>query len=178
MTTAFLQRQPDSSDRERWRAELATPPPSVHQNHRLVLFLFRVGNARYGIEPSCIELAAPLSTLHSMPHRSASLAGVVNVRGTVTLCFSLSHILSSSISPPSPRPMLLVLTHHGWRVACQVDEAVGVAEFERTSLLPVPATLDATSRAHVKGMFAIESGHDIGWLDAESLFKAFDAAAR
>ncbi|MCX6878492.1 MAG: chemotaxis protein CheW [Verrucomicrobia bacterium] len=178
MTPAFSQRLPASSDREKWRAEIAAIPPATHQLGRLVLFLFRVGGERFGIEPTHLDLTAPLPALHSMPHRSASLAGVVNVRGAVTLCFSLAKLLGCAPGPVSPRPMLLVLTLGAWRVACQVDVAEGVAEFERAALMPVPATMDAAGRAHVKGIFPCRTGQDIAWLDAESLFKAFDGVAR
>jgi chemotaxis signal transduction protein len=177
MSTAFLQRKPDAADRERWRAELAAIPPATRHGERLVLFVFRVGGECFGIEPAHVELAAPLPGIHTVPHRGAALAGVVNVRGTVTLCFSLEHILGSTPDTAAARPMLLALTQRGWRVACRVDEAAGVAEFKPSALRPAPATLQATGRSHVKGIFTSGGGRDVAWLDAGSLFEAFDAAA-
>jgi chemotaxis signal transduction protein len=176
MTTDFLQREPDASDRERWRTEVATPPPAQHDDERIVLFVFRVGGERFGIEPSHMELAAPLSGIHSIPHRGKALAGVVNVRGTVTLCFSLADILGSAPGPAPERPMMLVLAHRGWRIACRVDAAEGVSGFARSVLQPPPSTLRSAGRSYVKGIF--HSENDIAWLDLPSLFEAFDAAAR
>lgn len=178
MNVAFLQREPDAADRERWRDGLASPPPAARNQERLVLFVFRVGAERFGIEPANIDLAAPLPGLHSIPHRGAFLAGVVNVRGAVTLCFSLEDVLGSSPGPATDRPMMLVLSHGGWRVACRVDEAFGVSEFDRASLLPLPATSQAAGRSHLVGILPGGDGHDVGWLEAGSLFEAFDAAAR
>jgi len=176
MTLDFLQREPTAADRENWRAELAAIPAATSHDGRVVLFVFRIGGERFGIEPTYIELATPLPTIHSMPHRGTALAGVVNVRGAVTLCFSLTEILGSAPGPGTAQPMLLVLTHGAWRVACRVDAAEGVAEFTTADLLPVPATLHATGRAHVTGTFAADP--DIHWLSATSLFDAFDRAAR
>ena len=177
MTTAFLQREPDPADRERWRDELAAIPPAARCGERLVLFLFRVGSERFGIESAYLELAAPLPGLHSMPHRREALAGVINVRGSVTLCFSLANILGCAAGPAPVRPMMLVLTHRTWRVACRVDACEGMAEFERSALLPVPATLLAASRTHLKGLFGAGDEPDVAWLDADSRFNAFNAAA-
>lgn len=176
MTTDFLQREPDAGDRERWRTEIAAPPAVPNEDGRLVLFVFRVGGERFGIEPAHMELAAPLPGVHSIPHRGQALAGVVNVRGTITLCFSLADILGSAQGPATERPMMLVLSHRGWRVACRVDAAEGVSGFAQSDLQPPPATLRPAGRSHVKGIF--HSENEIAWLDASSLFEAFDAAAR
>lgn len=178
MTTAFLQREPDPADRERWRVELAATPPSTRHEGRVVLFVFRVGAERFGIEPSFLELAAAMPKLHTVPHRGASLAGVVNVRGAVTLCFSLPVILGCAPGPPAVRPMMLVLAYGGWRAACQVDAAEGVAELEHAALQAVPATLHPAGRSKVKGIFPSATGPDIVWLDAAALFEAFEGAAR
>lgn len=178
MTTAFLQREPDAAERERWRVDLAKAAAGTRHVGRVVLFVFRVGAERFGIEPAYLELAAPMPKLHSVPHRGAALAGVVNVRGAVTLCFSLPVILGAAPGQPTTRPMLLVLAKGGWRAACQVDAAEGVADLEYASLRAVPATLHAAGRAKVKGIFPAKTGPDIAWLEADALFEAFDGAAR
>jgi chemotaxis signal transduction protein len=74
--------------------------------------------------------------------------------------------------------MMLVLALHGWRVACRVDAAEGVTEFDRSSLVPVPATLDGARRAYVNGIFPSHNAQDIAWLNVDSLFNAFEAATR
>ena len=178
MNPAFFEREPSAADRERWRSQVAAEPPSASHEGQLALFVFRVGGERFGIEPAHVELAAPLPGIHSIPHRGVSVAGVVNVRGTVTLCFSLADVLGSSSGPDMDRPMLLVLAHRGWRVACRVDEAEGMASFVQSGLQPPPVTLQAAGRAHVRGIFESETGPGVGWLDVDSLFGAFDAAAR
>jgi chemotaxis signal transduction protein len=178
MNAAFFDREPALADRERWRSEIAATPPTSDREGRLVLFVFRVGGERFGIEPAHVELAAPLPVIHSMPHRGVSIAGVVNVRGGVTLCFSLADVLGCAPGASADRPMLLVLAHGGWRVAARVDEAEGVSAFAQSSLQPTPSTLQASGRTHVKGIFESGDGRGVGWLDVNSLFGAFDAAAR
>lgn len=176
MNAAFFQREPGAADRERWRSEVAAIPPSSDHEGRLVLFVFRVGGERFGIEPARVELATLLPDIHSMPHRGASLAGVVNVRGTVTLCFSLADVLGCAPGPAEERPMLLVLAHGAWRVACRVDKAEGMSSFAQADLQAPPSTLQAAT--HVKGVFESGNGPGVAWLDMGSLFEAFDAAAR
>jgi len=178
MNAAFFQREPAVADRERWRSEIAAVPPAASDHDRLVLFVFRVGGERFGIRPAHVEHAAPLPGIHSIPHRGVSVAGAVNVRGTVTLCFSLADVLGCAPGPAASRPMLILLSHGGWRVACRVDDTEGVTAFPQSSLRPPPATLHAGGRARVKGIFESENGSGVGWLDAASLFEAFDAAAR
>lgn len=178
MTTAFFEREPETTDRERWRSEIAAPPPAASNEGRLALFVFRVGSERFGIEPVHVELAAPLPVIHSLPHRGAAVAGVVNVRGTVTLCFSLADVLGSAPGPSADRPMLIVLAHEGWRVAVRVDDAENVSSFAQASLQATPSTLQASGHTHVKGVFESSDGAGVGWLDVHSLFAAFDAATR
>ena len=178
MNTAFFSREPGAADRERWRSEIAAIPASASDGDRLVLFVFRVGGERFGIEPAHVELAAPLPVIHSVPHRGASVAGVVNVRGTVTLCFLMEAVLGCLSGPPSERPMMLVLANGGWRVACRVDEAEGVSSFEKADMQPPPSTLQAAGHSHVRGIFESGDGAGLGWVGVDSLFGAFDAAAR
>ena len=178
MNTAFFQREPSVADRERWRSEIAATLPTTDDDDRLVLFVFRVGGERFGIEPAHVELAAPLPGIHSIPHRGASIAGVVNVRGAVTLCFSLADVLGCASGPSATRPMLLVLNHGGWRVACRVDDAEGVSSFARSDLQAPPATLQAADHTHVKGILESGNGPGVGWLDVASLFEAFDLTMR
>ncbi|MEI6674109.1 MAG: chemotaxis protein CheW [Verrucomicrobiota bacterium] len=178
MIATFFQCEPTAADRERWRAELAATPSATRRDERLMLFLFRVGGECFGIEPAHVEFIAPMPAIHSMPHRGTALAGVVNVRGAVTLCFSLASILGCAAGPATTtHPMLLVLALRGWRVACRVDAAAGVEGFPPAAKLPAPATLHAAGRTHLKGLFPSAAGRDVGWLDANSLFDAFHAAA-
>jgi len=177
MKTTIFNREIDAADRERWRQELALPLVDDRKSDWVTLFVFRVGAEWFGLDPMVLDLAEPMPKLHSLPHRGPVIAGVVNVRGTVSLCFSLEQVLSCLKGNVSPSPLMLVLSYQGWRVACKIEEAAGMVKFKKELLHPVPSTLAASRQRHIHGLFDWKS-HGVGWIDAALLFQTFEEGAR
>lgn len=175
MKETIFNREPDSCDRQRWQEELAAPQDEARGRSGIRLFVFRCGGEWFGIDPKTVVLTDPLPPVHTVPHRAKALAGVVNLRGAVTLCFSLEEALQCSPGPASARPMLLALAYDGWQITCRVDEASGIFSFDPDTVTAPPATLSAGR--HVTGLFS-EGGRSIARLDPEQLFNTLKEAAR
>lgn len=177
MKSDFLQREPSQADREAWRAQLAMPP-AVRSTGLVTLFVVRCGDERIGLDPAVVGLVMPEGVTHSIPHRGAALAGLANVRGALTLCFSLRHLLGCDREAESGQGMWMVLQHRGWRVACRIDAAIGMRAYDPNSRVEVPATMRTPATARVAAMFPDPQIGDVAWLDADSLFNAFENVAR
>lgn len=176
MNAAFFHREPEPGEREQWQKKLAEPVGENRTREALRRFVFRAGCEWFGLDPAMLLFAAPLPLVHTVPFRPEGLAGVVNVRGRVTLCFFLEKILQCAPGPTTDRPMMLALEQAGWQVACRIEEAKGVRLFDPTAIVPPPATLPFNSR-HVTGI-CNDGKRNVALLDPERLFTALEEAAR
>jgi len=176
MTASFFHREPEPGEREQWRKELAAPAAEDRAHYAIRRFVFRTGSEWFGLDPALLLFTGPLPPVHTVPFRPAGLAGVVNVRGRVTLCFLLEKILQCAPGPATARPMMLALEHAGWQVACRIEEAEGIQLFDPAAIAPPPATLPFNSR-HVTGI-CTNGKRNVALLDTDRLFTALEEAAR
>lgn len=178
MSTSIFDHPIDPTDREQWRAVIATPLSELHPSGQQSVFVFRVGDEWFGLAPEKITMVAPLPMVHSIPHRRPIVTGVVNVRGTVTLCFSLQIALgSASADNDKTSAMMLVLDHKNWHIAGIIDAALGMVKFNPDEVIPLPATLEADNKHHLSGIIT-HDGIDIGWIDTDALFATFIEGVR
>lgn len=177
MNTVFLQRELEDCDRQQWRRELAAPLVADQAAQIVKLFVFRAGGEWFGIEPPAVVLTEPMPPVHSVPQRGKALVGVVNLRGSVTLCFSIADALHCLAGPVSARPMMVALVCDGWRVTCRVDDVAGIRSFDRKTLAEPPATLACAATRHVIGIFQADKV-SVAWLDRQKLFHTLQEAAR
>lgn len=177
MNHTHYQRDIEPGDREQWRRELAAPAIAARHPNRMQLLVFRAGSEWFGLEPGQVAFVAQLPALHTLPQRGKILAGLVSVRGTITLCFSVAAALNCAPGPDNRRPMMIALTPPDWHCACRVEEVSGVRFFDRDHLLAPPANLACAASGHVRGLFA-DGARSIAWLDPAPLYKTFAEAAR
>lgn len=177
MKSNRYEQQLDPVDRETWLHELAAPRNENITRGHSRLFAFRCGGEWFAIDPHAVVLVEPMPPVHSIPHRPKILAGAVNLRGAVTLCFSLKEALQCAPGPESGQPLLLALQHDGWQVACRADEASGIISFDPETLTPPPATLAAAGSRHITGLFTLK-GRSIACLDTKRLFNTFEETVR
>ncbi len=166
----------EARDRGRWREELAAP---ISEKRRLSAktFVFRCGDEWFSIDPNIVVSVMPMLPVHSIPNRSHSLAGVVNFRGVITLCFLLDKVLQSVAVSEVGRPMLLALKYNNWLVACRVEEVSGMIEYDSFELKAPPATLVGVAAGRITGLFSFE-GRSIACLNVEKLFDRLKDEAR
>lgn len=96
------------------------------------MLLFRLGEEWLALATRCLVEVAPLQPVHSLPHqRSRALQGVVNVRGALVPCLSLTDLLDLDVlgtASTSARvmPRMLIIAAAGGSVVVRVDEVDGI----------------------------------------------------
>ena len=168
--------------------DIETPPHYVQESTEAVagekpavaaqataVVIFRVG-AEWLALPSAIfrEVAAD-RLIHSLPHRrSGALLGVVNIRGELLVCASLTHILGvdGGIASGGTRRML-VIQEGSNRTVCPVDDVHGIERFQPQSLNQVPAILGAAALTYTRGVLSWRR-RSVGVLDSDLILQALN----
>jgi chemotaxis-related protein WspD len=141
--------------------------------------LFRIRNEWLALPTQAFQEVAERRLIHSLPHRREGIVqGLVNVRGELLICVSLSRMLGlgktafdKTVKPEEPR--LLVVTWNGHRLVFPVDEVQGIQRFEPDELKPAPATIAKSSHTFTKAIL-LSRERTIGLLDTESLFASLN----
>lgn len=138
----------------------------------------------FRLEREWLALATPVfqetispTIIHSIPHRSNKiLRGLVNIRGELQLCISLSNLLNLEVVDhpivalsPVVYPRMMVVEKAGNIWVFPVDELYGVQRFTADELQNTPNSLTATTQNFTKGFFYWR-GHSLSYLDEELLF--------
>lgn len=135
--------------------------------------LFRIGREWLGIDTSLVQEIAERRPLHSLPHRRLGIVlGLVNVRGELLLCVSLSRLLHlGQDASGSHRAFSRLIVLNSGRFAFPVDEVHGVHRFSRQELKPPPVTLthDHSRQGGLTRGLLPWRGHLVGYLDGEAL---------
>lgn len=195
---ALLNRVPPTGYIEEWTKLLARPK-ETEAGFTDTAFVFRIGPEWLALSARlCVEIVA-MRPIQRVPHRSDRMfIGLASVRGELLLCFSLANLLglepASRLEPafrlePASRlepaaelsgaaiaatkvmPRLLVARKDRFAVALPVDEVMGLHQFHRDALQPIPATVAHAVPQFSRGMLAA-NGRKIGLLDDELVFHA------
>jgi chemotaxis-related protein WspD len=162
-----------------WRAEWATglaSPVDTGENRQTKLFVFRLGNEWFGVDPGIVSEAARVVPVRSLPHDdSAIVAGLVSLRGRVLVLLKLAEFLQVSRREPDPAlHRLLIFRHDEWRFGALAGEVAGFLRFPAAQVLSLPATHGRDETAFAHGLFT-RPGRSIIWLNTGRLFPALQA---
>lgn len=176
----LLDRVPPVGEAAIWRSEFARPAPLPKEGTESIL-VFRIGSEWLGLQTSLIKEIAEERKIHSLPHqRNAAVLGIVNIRGALVLCMSLTRLLNAEKAVREEeiknrtlfKPMLV--TNHGEHaIVFSVDEVYGVHRFSRSALAPVPSTVDRKAAIYTVGILPWRD-KTLGVLDGDSLFYALN----
>ena len=90
----LLNRAPPVGEAVLWRSESASPERLPRGGEESIL-IFRVGGEWLGLQSALIKEIAEERQIHSLPHqRNAAVLGIVNIRGALVLCMSLTRLLN------------------------------------------------------------------------------------
>ena len=151
------------------RKKLTTPA-------RLSVVIFRLEAECFALPAQVFQEVAERRPQHSLPHRARSIAlGIVNIRGELLVCASLTRLLGvPETAPRNQRALmdrLLVANWNGHRVAFPVDEVFGIHRFQQDELRESPSTAGRSTLTYTRGVIAWRE-RPVGFLHAESLFAA------
>ncbi|WP_020184723.1 chemotaxis protein CheW [Methylopila sp. 73B] len=161
-------------------AERAGEGAAEDESDARAALLFRIGDEWLALPTDHLhEVAQPRRT-HSLPHRRDDLVlGIVNVRGELLVCVSLSALLgiSAGAAEAGERsragPRLVVIGRDGHRVAFPVDEVHGVHRYSARDVVALPATIGKAVSSYAVGMIAWK-GRAIGRLDDALILETLD----
>jgi len=163
-----------------WADHFAQAKPAQEPDtHSAVVF--RIGPEWFAFPTVLFDEIAELRTIHSLPHRrSGAVLGLVNVRGELIICVSLSRMLGlgEGLPPKADRSgivhgWLVVIRHEGARTAFPVDEVRGTHCYHSRELRSVPATVVKAAAAYTKALLPWRD-KTVGCLDDQLIVRTLN----
>lgn len=165
---------------DQWTQILAGVPEERTKDTLSIIY-FRIGEEWFSLSTRYFVEVSQIKSIHRIPHQSGeSITGLVNVGGSVRLCFSLSNLLSIKDGSDQPKAKhgvyqrYLVIQIDENDFVFPVDEVGGVYRYSAPELKQVPATIDGERAGLLLGVLEID-GNNVACLDAEKLGLAIGA---
>lgn len=156
------------------------PGPAAGSTTRHALepiLVFRIGDEWLGLPARVVDEVIAPRPVHPLPHRrNQAVRGLVNVRGTLTVCFAVGDLLGiapASHDYPGTIARMLVIGGTGRATAVPVDAVYGIERFPEDGLQPVPGTVGRAGATYTRAV-APWGAASVGLLDAQLLLYAID----
>ena len=187
----LLEREVPSDYLKEWTAVLAVPQeepswgiasPDTFRSGRAVdtlsTLIFRLSNERFALPVRVLQEVTHPCVIHKLPHRSNDLLlGLVNIRGEILLCASLSHLLGLDATKPPSNSMhlarMLVVGKKDSNWVFPVDEVYRIYRFELKELKPAPVVISKANETYTQGVIDWQN-EKLSYLDAQLLFDTLD----
>ena len=178
--SVLLNRVPPEGYLEEWTGRIAQPQAADLAGTKSIV-IFRIGEEWLALPTGVFLEVAELRPVHTVPHREDNVVkGLVNIRGELLICISLSGLLGfeaveQSAEKPKQRAAqrrMLVVAHSSDRAVFAVDEVHVGRRYHPDELKPVPATLalaTGVNAAYTIGILPWDE-RNVGVLDDELLF--------
>ena len=139
--------------------------------------IFRLVDEWLALSTAVFREVAPLRPVHSLPHRrDRVVTGMVNIRGELLICVSLSATLGLADAPAvGAGTRFAVVSRESDRFVFPADEIAGLFRFNDSDLSPVPATLVHAQAAYTRGILTWRN-RPVGVLDDQLLFYTLNRA--
>ncbi|GAC1472517.1 MAG: chemotaxis protein CheW [Chamaesiphon sp.] len=173
---SLLEREAPEGYLSEW-TELLTEEKEASCKDTMSVVIFRLGTEWLALAAQLFQEVTQISVIRTLPHRSNQIfTGLVNIRGEIQICISLSHLLGleteadspQNVSHPVYRRMVVVETE-GNHWVFPVDEIYGIHHFYPDELQNVPATISKARDTYSKGIIPWQE-KNISYLDDELLF--------
>jgi len=149
----------------------------VHSANTISAMIFQLGGEWLALPVRLLQEVTQTCVIHTLPHRSNDLfLGLVNIRGEILLCVSLSHLLNlektdklanKKASINSQRMVVVSSEENHWVFI--VDEVCGIHRFQMSELRSTPIVISKAAEAYTKGVVYWQ-GHQVNYLDSDLLF--------
>lgn len=176
---ALLEREPPEDYLHEWTQALAEEKDKDKAVDTFSVLIFRLGTEWLALPTHVCQEVAEMRPIHSLPHRSGPiLLGLVNIRGEIRLCVSISELLGlapTDDSRPTPhhkaQQCLVVIAKDGDYWGVLVDEIHGIHRFHLSALRNAPVTVAKTKLKVMQGVIDWQE-KGVGYLDDALLFLA------
>jgi len=138
--------------------------------------IFRLGGEWLAFPMLALEEVVERRTIHSLPHRRGGVVlGLVNVRGALLICVSLTRLMALTDTQLEDRTerRFLVICDNGQRLAAPVDEVGGIFRYRADEIKALPDTVAKGATNFTKATFAWKD-RTIGLLDEQRLLPALN----
>ncbi|MEA5577154.1 chemotaxis protein CheW [Anabaena sp. UHCC 0451] len=144
---------------------------------KLQVGIFRLQREWLALSAQVLKETISPSLIHAIPHRSNEiLKGLVNIRGELQLCISLSNLLHLETTQTLPEALspivyarMIVIQKEGFTWVFPVDEFYGLYRFHEHELRDTPNSATSAINTYTKGFFHWES-RSLSYIDEELLF--------
>ncbi len=146
---------------------------------KLSAVVFRIGSQWFALSTGVFQEVAEYRTIHSVPHRNEGLVlGLVNFRGELLVCVSVSRLLGLEQESVRQRPCktydrLVITEWQGNLLTFPVHEICGIHRYNPEDLQELPVTSGMADKSFTCGILNW-NGKRVGCLDEESLFAALN----
>ncbi|MBD2292696.1 chemotaxis protein CheW [Anabaena sphaerica FACHB-251] len=143
----------------------------------LTVAIFRLQKEWLALSAQVLKETISPTLIHTIPHRSNEiLKGLVNIRGELQLCISLSNLLHLETVQTLPEALspivysrMIVIEKGGNTWVFPVDEFYGLYRFHDDELRDPPNSATSAINTYTKGFFHWES-RSLSYIDDELLF--------
>jgi chemotaxis-related protein WspD len=145
----------------------------------LSVLIFRLGREWLALPTHICQEVAEMRPIHTLPHLSGPvLLGLVNIRGQIRLCVSLSELLGLATADLTGqgtnhknRQCLVVVARNSDHWVILVDELYGIQRFHLNAVRNAPMTVAKAMPRLTKGVIDWQD-KSLGYLDDELVFLA------
>jgi len=164
---------------DEWATHIAKPKQLAARGTASAV-VFRVGTEWLAVPTGVCHEVSARKPVHTIPHRRNGIVlGLVNVRGDLVICVSLSAVLGV-VDAPYDRPerrrisreRLLLLEYNGQRLTWPVTDLHGVHRYHPDDLQEVPATVAKGTAVYTRAVLPWQN-KAVGLLDEQLLFYTF-----
>ena len=164
---------------DQWTTMLAGIPQERSKDTLSIIY-FRIGDEWFALSTNYFVEVSQKKSIHNIPHRDGKfITGLVNVGGSVRLCFSLAKLLgvreknSSAKNNHGVYQRYLVVKINEHDYVFPVDEVGGVSRYASSDLKQVPATIDSGKADLILGMVSIDE-NDVACINADKLGQSLE----
>jgi chemotaxis-related protein WspD len=176
---SLLEREPPAEYLREWTQTLAEEKDEDTAADTLSVLIFRLGSAWLALPTHVCQEVAEMRPIHTLPHRSGPvLLGLVNIRGVIRLCVSLSELLgleptddTAATTNRNAQACLVVIARESDHWVMLVDELYGIQRLPLSAVRDAPVTLAKATPRLTKGVIDWQE-KGVGYLDDELLFLA------
>jgi len=135
----------------------------------LELLSFKVGEQEYSVDIMSVREIRGWTRATPLPHASAYVRGVINLRGTVLPIIDLACRLGIGVTETTERNVIIVVQMQGQTIGLLVDAVSDIRSIPSTDLQAPPDMLSDTSNTFVRALTVVE-GRRLRILDLPSVY--------
>lgn len=152
---------------------------NLTNNDTFTVAIFRLQKEWLALSAQVLKESISPNKVHILPHRSNKiLRGIVNIRGELQLCISLTNLLHLETSEKTADTLspiiysrMVVIEKGGNKWVFTVDEFYGLQTFDQQQLKDAPNGTNSVAHSYTKGFFHWQD-RSLSYIDDELLFRA------